>query len=204
MNAIATRFPLGALAALFIGTAALPGAGSSRAADKDTLALPRVGFACCNLHYEKDWISDGNYAGLPFLPAGTPVKVLSLGRHKAYAEINGKKMRFGHDYGRDQESLEQWISKIVVEQDPTPRVQSYPAAIQAAINEGRVMVGMTKEEAITSIGYPLTSETPSLETPVWRHWVSSFEEYQLRWGSDGKLKEIIAVPTVSSRVVHAD
>ena len=172
------------------------------AADKAALQLPRVGFACCNLRYEGDWISDGNYAVLPMLPAGTPIKVVSLGRHKAYAEIGGKKMRLGHDYGRAQESLEHWVSKIVVEEDPAPRIASYPADVQAAIKEGRVVIGMTREQAIVAIGYPLTSETASLESPLWRHWVSSFEEYQLIWGSDGRLTDVVAEAPIRNLVVH--
>jgi hypothetical protein len=83
-------------------------------------------------------------------------------------------MRLGHDYGRKEESLEQWISKIVVEEDPAPRIASYPVEVQAAIKEGRVTLGMTREQAIVAIGYPLTSETPSLDSPLWRHWLSSF------------------------------
>jgi hypothetical protein len=189
-------------AAFLLGAAAITGVTARAAPPKDVLTLPRVGFACCNLHYEGDWISDGNYSGLAMLPVGTPIKVISLGRNKASAEINGKKMRFGHDYGRDQESLEQWLRKIVVEEDPGSHIASYPADIQAAIKEGRVMVGMTREQVVTSIGYPLTSETPSLESPLWRHWVTSFEEYQLSWGADGRVKEVIADAPILSRVVH--
>ena len=176
--------------------------GGAEAADKTGLPLPRQGFACCNLHFENDWISDGNYAGLPMLPAGTPIKVVSVGRHKVFAEVAGKKVRLGHDYGRAEESLEQWISKIVVEEDPKPRIAAYPADVRAAISEGRVALGMTREQAVVAIGYPLTSETPSLESLLWRHWVSSFEEYQLRWGPDGRLTEVVAEAPILSRVVH--
>jgi hypothetical protein len=166
------------------------------------LKLPMDGFACCNLHYERDWINDGNYAALPMIPAGTPIKVVSTGRHKAHVIIDGKKMRLGHDYGRDQESLETWIAKIVVTEDPRPRIASYPADVQGAIKAGRVVLGMTREQAVVSIGYPLTSETPSYDSLLWRHWVSSFEEYQLNWGKDGKLAEVIAAPTVRNLVMY--
>ena len=111
-------------------------------------------------------------------------------------------MRLGHDYGRAEESLEQWVTKIVVEEDPTPRVASYPAEMQAAIKEGRVMIGMTREQAIIAIGYPLTSETPSLESPVWRHWVSSFEEYQLSWGPAGRIADVVAEAPIRNLVIH--
>jgi hypothetical protein len=164
--------------------------------------LPFRGYACCNLHYEKDWISDGNYAALPSLPPGTPISVLRFARHRAYVDANGRKMRLGHDYGRDQESLEQWLHKIVVDTDPTAKIATFPADVQAAIRQGRVMLGMTREQVIISIGYPLTNENPSLDAPTWRHWVSSFEEYQLVWGPDGRIKEITAPEMVRNRVVY--
>jgi hypothetical protein len=179
---------------LLVGALAQP----ARAADP----LPFKGYACCNLHYEKDWINDGNYASLPSIPAGTPISVLSFGRHKANADVHGMKMRLGHDYGREQESLEQWLHKIVVDTDPTAKIASFPKDVQAAIHQGRVMVGMTREQAIISIGYPLTSENTSLDAPMWRHWVSSFEEYQLVWGPDGRIKEITAPETVRSQIVY--
>ena len=50
------------------------------------------------------------------------------------------------------------------------------------------MVGMTREQVIVAVGYPLTSENVSLDAPVWRLWRSSDGEYQLnfspRWASD--------------------
>ena len=81
-------------------------------------AFPRQGFACCDLHYDKDWINDGNYAELPMIPAGTPIEVISYGRQRAAVKVDGKPMRLGHDYGRDQESLDAWVNKFIVNEDP--------------------------------------------------------------------------------------
>jgi hypothetical protein len=203
MNADALHGRLAPMMALLAATIfATSLTSAAAAADKSALPLPREGFACCNLHYERDWINDGNYASLAMLPAGTPIKVVSLGRHLAYVELGGKKMRLGHDYGREQESLEQWVSKIVVLEDPAPRIAAYPPDVQAAIKEGRVALGMTREQAIVAVGYPLTSENPSLDAPVWRHWVSSFEEYQLSWGPDGHLTDFTGSPAVRARMLH--
>ena len=155
-----------------------------------TQSLPRQGFACCDLHYSRDWINDGNYAELPMIAAGTPIEVLSYGRHRAYVKIDGKPMRLGHDYGREQESLEAWVNKIVLTEDPRVRIAAYPTAIQGAIREGKVMVGMTREQAIVAVGYPLTSENAVLDAPVWRIWHSTRGEYQLNFGPDGRVKSI--------------
>jgi len=174
-----------------------PAPGSAAA-----LTLPRQGFACCNLHYSHDWINDGNYAELPLIPAGTPIEVLNYGHERAYIKVEGKPMRLGHDYGRDQEKLEIWVGKIVVPNDPRPHIATYPPPVQAAIREGKVMVGMTREQAITSIGYPLTSENLSLDAPMWRIWRSSHGEYDLNFGADGRIKSITGEDSVTSLVVY--
>ncbi|GAC1664922.1 MAG: hypothetical protein NVS9B2_03290 [Steroidobacteraceae bacterium] len=165
-------------------------------------ALPRQGFACCVLHYHRDWINDGNYAELPMIPAGTPIEVLNYGSNRAYVKVEGKPMRLGHDYGRDQESLEAWVNKIVVSEDPRPRIATYPPPVQAAIREGKVMVGMTREQAIAAIGYPLTSENVSLEAPMWRIWRSSHGEYDLNFGADGRISAITGDDGVTNLVVY--
>ena len=43
--------------------------------------VQRTGYTCCNLHYESDWINDGNYAELPMIGAGPPATVTGYGRH---------------------------------------------------------------------------------------------------------------------------
>jgi len=163
--------------------------------------FPRQGFACCNLHYDGDWVSDGNYADLPMIPAGTPIEVLSYGRQRAMVKVDGRPMRLGHDYGRDQETLNVWVNKIVVNDDPRPRIASYPPAVQAAIHASKVMVGMTREQAIVAVGYPMTSENPSLDGTMWRLWRSSRGEYQLNFGPDGRVASITGDDGVTSQAI---
>jgi len=164
--------------------------------------LPRQGFACCVLHYKHDTINDGNYAELPPIPAGTPVEVINYGSNRAYIKIDGKPMLLKHDYGRDQETLDAWVSKIILSTDPRPRIATYPKAVQEAIHEGLVMVGMTREQAITAIGYPLASENVTLDAPVWRIWRSSSGEYDLHFGTDGRIKSITGDDSVTSKVIY--
>ncbi|HYL71485.1 MAG TPA: hypothetical protein VEY89_09340 [Candidatus Dormibacteraeota bacterium] len=164
--------------------------------------LPFKGYACCNLHYEKDWINDGNYAELPMIPAGTPIEVLSYGRHRAFVKIDGKPMRLGHDYGRDQESLENWVAKIVVDQDPRARIDAYPPSVREAIRQGKVALGMTREQAIVAVGYPLTSENASLDAASWRIWRSTHGEYDLNFKSDGRLESVSGEQEVTSLVLY--
>jgi hypothetical protein len=165
-------------------------------------SFPRQGYACCDLHYDKDWINDGNYAELPMIPAGTPIEVLNYGRQRAAVKVDGKPMRLGHDYGRDQESLDAWVNKIVVKDDPRGRISSYPSAIQEAIRQGKVMIGMTREQVIVAVGYPLTSENLSLDAPQWRLWRSSHGEYQLNFARDGHLMSVTGDDSVTSLILY--
>ncbi len=167
-----------------------------------TPAFPRQGYACCNLHYNKDWINDGNYAELPMIAAGTPVEVVKYGRHRAYVNINGKQVGLGHDYGREQESLDAWVNKVVVNTDPRPRIASYPFAVQEAIRQGKVMIGMTREQCIVAVGYPLTSENASLDAKSWRIWRSTHEEYQLNFGADGHLLSVTGDDEVTTQMLY--
>ncbi|MDF9391779.1 hypothetical protein ELQ36_04540 [Methylococcus capsulatus] len=162
----------------------------------------RTGYTCCNLHFEDDWISDGNYGENPFIAAGTPVKVYGYSGDCAYAEIGGRKMRLGHDYGRNEETLQHWVEKIVVTKDPKVRLAVFSPDVREAIRMGKVSGGMTKEQAIMAVGYPLTSETPSLDAPVWNYWLSSFDRYQLVWDKQGRM-QVWADPGIKAKVVHS-
>lgn len=172
----------------------------------DNTAAPskpmRSGYTCCNLHYENDWISDANWGGMPFIPAGTPVKVKDFGRYRIFVDMNGKPMRIGLDYGREQQTLEQFSEKMVVLEDPKTKIASFPADVREAIRQGKVMSGMTKEQVIIAVGYPEADQTPSLDSSTWSYWLSSFESYQLKWSQDGRVKEIVTDPATRARMVY--
>lgn len=150
----------------------------------------RNGYACCNLHYSSDWISDSNLAQLPFIAAGTPIKVLKIDGYRAYVEIDGKPMRLGHDYGRAEEKTEQWVNKLVVLDDPKAKIARYSPAVRNAIAKGQLMKGMTKEQVIISVGHPQTNENQRLDGPYWRYWWSSFGPYYVYWTKGGTVSKI--------------
>ncbi|UCV19007.1 hypothetical protein [Ferribacterium limneticum] len=170
------------------GNETRPEDGKPAAEAKKETAV-RTGYACCNLHYSGDWISDSNLAQLPFIPAGTPIRVLKIDGYRANIDVEGKPYRLGHDYGRAEETTEQWVNKLVVLDDPKVKMAKFSPAVRAAITKGQLMKGMTKEQVIMAVGHPQTNENPRLDGPYWRYWWSSFGPYYVYWakGSVSKI-----------------
>lgn len=153
-------------------------------ADVRKQSFVRSGYACCNLHYSGDWISDANLAQLPFIPVGTPINVRQIDGYRAYIEVDGKPMRLGHDYGRSEETTEQWVNKIVVLDDPKVKIARFPSNVRNAIASGQLLKGMTREQVIMAVGHPQTNENPRLDGPYWRYWWSSFGPYYVYWNKN--------------------
>src|SRR5260370_39744484 len=117
--------------------------------------MPRQGFACCDCQYKHAWSNGGNFGELPMIPAGTAIEVLSYGSNRAYVKVDGKPMRLGHDYGRDQESPEAWVGKIGVNENPRTLVGPYPPPIQEAVPAGKLMRARPRRQPMRSTSYGL-------------------------------------------------
>ncbi|AKJ27548.1 hypothetical protein [Caldimonas brevitalea] len=165
-------------------------------------SAPSQGFLCCNMRTDGKWISDINYAesGTRLIPAGTPVKVTGFGRHRVLVEIEGSKQAIGNDYSRTMD-LNTFASRYVTAQDPKAKLNGYPKKVREAIEAGRLQPGMTREQVLMSVGYPVSSENPQLDAKVWRFWRSSFAEFQVVFGDDGRVKEVVADPATRNLVV---
>jgi hypothetical protein len=194
----------GLVAATLFGSFLMAGCQSGGGSAGKSAAPLLQGYTCCNMRYEPggDWINELSYSHMTLIPLGTPAAVKSYGRNRANVDLGGKAMRVGQDYTREALSLEQYMTRWIVAQDPRIKLATFPNNIQDAIKAGRIVDGMTKEQIIMSVGYPLTQENPSMDAPMWRMWVSPMGEYQLMWDANGKVKEIIADPVTKNMIVQ--
>lgn len=177
------------------------GAALSATVSAQALPEPAEGFLCCNMRTDGKWISDINYAedGKTIIPAGTPIKALGYGRHRVNVEIKGGKQSIGNDYSRDLD-LPSFAKRYIVAADPTTKLSSYPPRIRRAIERSKLMPGMTREQVLMSVGYPVSSENPTLEAKTWRYWLSSFAEFQVVFDDQGQLKQVITDQQTSNLV----
>lgn len=160
------------------------------------------GFLCCNMRTDGSWISDINYAesGKRLVPVGTPAKVTGYGRYRVHVELGGGKQAIGNDYSRDLEPGA-FAQRYVVAEDPKAKIAQFLPKVKQAIESARVSPGMTREQVIMAVGYPVSSENPHLDAKVWRFWLSSFAEFQVLFDDAGKVKEIATDPATRNLVV---
>lgn len=160
------------------------------------------GYLCCNLRTDGSWISDANYQenGKRILPVGTPAKVTGYGRQRVQIEINGGRQAIGNDYSRDLD-LGTFAKRYVVKDDPKTKIATFPPKVRAAIEKAKVLPGMTREQVLMAVGYPISSENPDLDAKVWRLWLSSFAEFQVIFDDKGRVKEIQTDPATKNLVV---
>jgi hypothetical protein len=158
------------------------------------------GFLCCNMRSDGKWISDINYeeSGKTIIPVGTPVKVTGYGRQRVLIEVEGGKQAIGNDYSRTLR-LEDFARRYVVAEDPRPKIAAFPPKIRDAIRSARVTPGMSREQVLMAVGYPVTSENPHLDAPIWRMWLWSFSEFELHFDGD-RLREVKTDPDTRAKV----
>jgi hypothetical protein len=162
------------------------------------------GFTCCNLHYEGDWISDANWSAMPMIPAGTPARITEVWPRgwRALVVIDGKLLRIGLDYGRKQQTLRQFLAKVIVARDPAATIAAWPADMRDAVRAGKIRLGMTRQQVIVAVGYPAMHQTPSLDAPMWRYWHTGQGDYLVKWNDAGVVADVIASPVTRVSVVH--
>jgi hypothetical protein len=177
------------------------GGSSTKAAEPALMA----GYLCCNVRTDGSWISDSNYRenAKRVIPVGTPVKVTSFGRSRIAMQVDGQAdtQYLGNDYSRSigDEAL---AKRYVVTDDPKARIAGFPAKVQAAIKASQLMVGMTQEQVVMAVGWPIADENQNTDARIWRYWLTSFEEYQVEFNSNRVVTDIAAEKLVKNQIVY--
>jgi hypothetical protein len=163
------------------------------------------GYLCCNMRSDGSWISDINYqeSGKFVVPAGTPLKALGWGRYRvevALPTLPQGRQWLGNDYSRDI-AMDAFARRYIVREDPAAKLAGWPQKIQDAVTSARVTKGMSREQVLMALGYPISSETPHLDAKVWRYWLWTFSEFRVVFGDDGLVLGVRTDADTRMRVV---
>ena len=172
----------GVLIVLLLGA----GIGCSRMRGQpfDSALAGRDFYLCCTLGFDarlETWDAnyrlyrnEGAYIPRPLLPAGTRVHVTKVGGSALQFQAVGNPATytFVFAFGRKQMSPSQYFQRILLETDPLAGKGYLPPATVNAIREGRLLRGMTKDQAVLARGYPPAHRTPSLTANDWLYYES--------------------------------
>ncbi len=181
---------------LLVAAAAL----ATAAAEAQEPALVE-GYLCCNLRTDGRWISDSNYleSGKTTLPLGTPIKATGYGRYRVLVQVDGQPQALGNDYSREI-PMADFARRYIVAENPAHKLAGFDAAVREAIASSRVMRGMTREQVLMALSYPIASETPHLDLRVWKYWLWSFSPFEIHFGNDGRVTHVRTDPQTRLRV----
>ena len=160
------------------------------------------GYLCCNMRTYGNSISDINYdeQGTSIVAVGTPARITAYDFRWFEADLAGKPQRIKNDYSRNI-TLADFAKRYVVTEDPKQKMAAFPPAVRDAIVAGKVAPGMTREQVLMAIGYPVAGENPSLDALTWRYWRDSWSEYQVTFDDKGLVKTVTGNPVALSRVL---
>ncbi len=172
-RAVAVLLAAGALALLATGCP--PKGSSGPKQPKYPELAARDFYLCCTLHFNKD--GDANDAGYVFspetiVPAGTRVRVIGDGENRIelQPENADRVYTLSFRYGKAKWSSPEWFRMILLETDPLPTLGKLTPDLKAAIAEGRLVVGMTKAQAIAARSYPPFHRTASIDADEWMYF----------------------------------
>jgi len=179
---------------VFTGLAALP--YPSFAQD-----MP-VGYLCCNMRSDGSIMIDINYEGPKehLVPAGTPLKVTGfLWHYRVIVDISGRRQYIKNDYSRDL-PMNELVKRYVVANDPAVKIANFPEKTRDAIASARLMKGMTREQVLMSVGYPVSTENANLGAKTWKFWLGSFDEFDVKFDDDNRVIEVDATADTRAKV----
>lgn len=157
-----------------------------------------------NVHFQQQFNKSGtketckasyaNYtdpgAGHMILPPNTPVTigkyrsgfllVVNSGEREIYFEYSKKNMM-----GMKKEEY----MDLILSPEPVSLAGFSELDLQG-IEEGKALVGMTKEGVKTALGYPAKHRTPSLEENTWIFWRNRFGTRAVDFDDTGKVVSV--------------
>ena len=188
-----------------IAVVSLVVAGCAAAVAPDVLKQwqARSLYTCCNIRYEDPAkIVDANYAVGAILPFGSPASVTGMTNKSVTFRAGATDFTVTQSYGTAQETAQQYFAKILVDTDPHTRFGTFSPSVQAAIRDGRVERGMTREQVIMSLGYPPTHRTASTDVGTWVYWYNRWVTFNVEFGGDGLVATVVGTAPTNNQPVQ--
>jgi hypothetical protein len=137
---------------------------------------------------EKNEHSTTNYSRGSLVPINTPVKLVSMSGNKLTLRRadTGQEIKVENEPKYTKRTIAE-IASIMLAAEKTP-LEKLPEEVAAAVRNGEMRKGMTKEIVLMARGYPPAHETPSTDNDRWVYWSSRFVKLTVVFNG-GRLSE---------------
>jgi hypothetical protein len=148
---------------------------------------------CCNLRYDGDWLAEGAPLDMPYVPAGTRVKIVDIESAHAVVLAEGRRLRLGKEDG-NPEPMSLVLGRLLRPVSAAQQaVAGWTAEEQRTVALGRVTLGMTRAQAEAALGRPPRALNPSgLTGNDWRYTLSTGEAVYLQFDAEGRVAGVDA------------
>lgn len=161
---------LSVLASLFIGTTSVVIADTLP--EQVTPVEGKTYFTRYNFWVEKERHVTTNYSRGEMIPINTRATVESIGSKKMILNIDGRRITVvnvrKHTQRDTAEIASEMLSPISI------NMADIPESIRGDVKSGILRLGMTKEQALMTRGYPPRHKTPTIKASTWVYWSSKF------------------------------
>ncbi|MBN1627084.1 MAG: hypothetical protein JW944_11215 [Deltaproteobacteria bacterium] len=149
-------------------------------------------YTAYNMWYElgkEDAMWAINYKTGIMIPAGTEVSSIMVKESQIYFVTVDDKRRYTVNFNakfHPGKRPTDYARMMFSEKDFLELTKGMSQTDIDGINEGLIMVGMTKKAVIVAYGYPPEHKTPDLNGNVWRYWLNRFSSTEINFDDDGK------------------
>ncbi|WP_294960488.1 hypothetical protein [Sulfurimonas sp.] len=166
---------------LLLTTFVLIGCGAAKLspAQQELVKSNATMYTKVSMWTEKNRVYGTNYSRGLHIPINTEVKILAVSSKVITFEYMGSKINY-YVYTKYTKvdaagTLDRLFSKTKVD------LSMYSEDTLQNILDGKIVVGMTKEEVVLSRGYPPFHATISLKADVWKYWNNRFQTIEVRF-----------------------
>jgi len=178
------------LVLLFMGGFIFSGCGSASYSINGSVGQKI--YTAYNMWYEADkedamWAI--NYKTGTMIPAGTEVSGMEVKKKKIFFITVDDRKKFVvnfNDKFHPGKKSEDYAGMMFLKKDFDQLTKGMSETEMNGINEGIIMVGMSKKAVIVAYGYPPEHKTPSLNDNIWTYWLNRMKSTVIYFDENGK------------------
>jgi hypothetical protein len=144
-----------------------------------------------NLRANDGEVSAMNFQAPELIPICSPVTLARAYENQLEFKVNATGRQYAYvNHKGSGEPFDQNLAHYFGRACPDAALTALSPDESAAVKQGVVKPGMSREAVILAIGYPPPRDTRTLELPTWRYWRAGMQWFVVVFGDDGRVEAV--------------